>query len=238
MSENGDMTRNVGTANYPVTALHERAVALLYDELTRPDLEREEEIQARLSPGGDLSHDLRAGVAKVKVPDPEWDSVGGIVPDLILYGDDDTRPLRIIEVVVTNPPNDEKRQKLDALRKRGVDVVVINVKEESDLPNLCPTWWKPRFGSVTTRDTFSINYSKDAYMQGQIQTYDRKIWDLIEAIQGCSPATRRALLKLLSELKTLNSLYPIRPTNPLKDKLSVTSTNDGKSEPTNSKRRN
>ena len=70
------MARNVGTANYPVSALHERAVALLYDELTRPDLDEGEEIRARLTPGGNLSHDLRAGVAKVKVPDPGWNVWG------------------------------------------------------------------------------------------------------------------------------------------------------------------
>ena len=221
MSENGDMTRNVGTANYPVTALHERAVALLYDELTRPDLEKREEIRARLTPGGDLSHDLRAGVAKVKVPDPEWDSVGGIVPDLILYGGDDTKPIRIIEVVVTNPPNDEKQQKLNALRKRGVDVVVITIKEEADLLNLCPTWWKPRFGSLTGMDTFSINIAQNEFSQNQIDASDKTVWQLIKAVQRCKPTTRRALLKLFSELKSLDSLYPIRPTNPLKDKLAT-----------------
>ena len=46
MSENGNMARHVGTVNYPVSALHERAVALLYDELTRPDLEEGEESRA------------------------------------------------------------------------------------------------------------------------------------------------------------------------------------------------
>ena len=184
MSDNGDMTRNVGTANYPVTALHERAIALLYDELTRPDLEKGEAIRARLTPGGELSHDLRGGVATVKVPDPEWDSVGGIVPDLILYGGDDTRPVRIIEVVVTNPPSDEKQQKLDALRKRGVDVVVITIKEESDLLNLCPTWWKPSFASLTSMDDFSINYAQNSFLQGRRDANDRTVRELIKGIQG------------------------------------------------------
>ena len=161
------MARNVGTVNYPVTALHERAVALLYDELTRPDVEKEEEIRARLTPGGELSHDLRAGVTRVKVPDPDWDSVGGIVPDLILYGDDDTKPVRIIEVVVTSPPGDEKQHKLDALRKRGVDVVVITIKEEADLLHLCPTWWKPSFASLTSNDKYSINNAQNSYSRRQ-----------------------------------------------------------------------
>ena len=220
MSENGNMARNVGTANYPVSALHERAVALLYDELTRPDLDEGEEIRARLTPGGNLSHDLRAGVAKVKVPDPGWDSVGGIIPDLILYGSDDTKPIRIIEVVVTSPPSDEKQKKLRVLSNRGVDVVLITVKEEADLLNLCPTWWRPSFTSLTSRDNFSINIAQDSYSRKQKRASDDTVRELIEGIQACSPATRRALLKVLSELKSLDSLYPIRPMNPLKEKMS------------------
>ena len=220
MSENGNMARNVGTANYPVSALHERAVALLYDELTRPDLDEDEEIRARLTPGGNLSHDLRAGVAKVKVPDPGWDSVGGIIPDLILYGSDDTKPIRIIEVVVTSPPSDEKQKKLRVLSNRGVDVVLITVKEEADLLNLCPTWWRPSFTSLTSRDNFSINIAQDSYSRKQKRASDDTVRELIEGIQACSPATRRALLKVLSELKSLDSLYPIRPMNPLKEKMS------------------
>ena len=97
MSENGDMARNVGTVNYPVSALHERTVALLYDELTRPDLEKGEEIRARLTPGGDLSHDLRAGVAKVKVPDPGWDGAAG--EDVCPGGDGLVQPGEIGEVL-------------------------------------------------------------------------------------------------------------------------------------------
>ena len=206
MSENGNMARNVGTANYPVSALHERAVALLYDELTRPDLDEGEEIRARLTPGGNLSHDLRAGVAKVKVPDPGWDSVGGIIPDLILYGSDDTKPIRIIEVVVTSPPSDEKQKKLRVLSNRGVDVVLITVKEEADLLNLCPTWWRPSFTSLTSRDNFSINIAQDSYSRTGKKGLDDTVRELIEGIQACSPATRRALLKVLSELKSLDSL--------------------------------
>ena len=221
MSENGDMARNVGTANYPVSALHERAVALLYDELTRPDLDEGEEIRARLTPGGNLSHDLRAGVAKVKVPDPGWDSVGGIIPDLILYGSDDTKPIRIIEVIVTNPPSNEKQQKLETLRKRCVDVVLITVKEEADLLHLCPTWWRPKFGSLTSKDEFDINLQINQVRRREMRSYDDTVWELIKAIQSCRPSTRRALLNILSELKSLDSLYPIRPNNPLKDKLAA-----------------
>ncbi len=219
MSDNGDMARNVGTQAWPVSALHERAVALLYDELTRPDLDRGEEIRARLTPGGDLSHDLRAGVARVRVPDPDWDSVGGIIPDLILYGEDDTKPLRIIEVVVTSPPSDEKQHKLDSLRKRGVDVVVIAIRDESDLLNLCPSWWKPNFSSLTSNDKYSVNYAKDSALTRLKLGHDRRVQEIIESIQACSPSVRRTLLKVLSELKSLDSLYPIRPTNPLKDKF-------------------
>ena len=155
------------------------------------------------------------------MPDPEWDSVGGIVPDLILYGDDDAKPIRIIEVVVTSPPSEKKQQKLDTLNKRGVDVVVLTVKEEVDLLNLCPTWWRPKFGSLTSKDEFDINLQINQVRRREMRSYDDTVWELIKAIQSCRPSTRRALLKILSELKSLDSLYPIRPNNPLKDKLAT-----------------
>ena len=87
---------------------------------------------------GEFSGDLAKGVAKVKVPDPDWDSVGGIVPDIILYDSDD-KPVRIVEVIVTNPPDERKRSKIEALKRRGVDVVEVTVKAEEDLFDLLAT---------------------------------------------------------------------------------------------------
>ena len=193
------VSRNVGTPGAPVTFLHQRAVALLYDELTRPAVD-EPEIRVRLTPVGDWSHDLRSGVKSVKVPG-EWDQVGGIVPDLILYGEDTSKPLRIIEVVVSNPPDKVKQEKLDTIARRGVDVVVVKVEQGEDLLNLCRIKQEYTFTSVRSR------------------AKDRIVTDLIEAVISCSPTLRRDLRDLLDQLDSLDSLYPIRPTNPLKDQL-------------------
>ena len=122
---------NVGTSGAPVSWLHQRAVALLYDEITNglragtSDIKVEGqrvlkwnyEVRVLKEPCGELTDNLLADVTKVKVPG-EWDQVGGVVPDLILYGEED-RPVRIIEVVVTSPPNSTKQKKLATLRRRG-----------------------------------------------------------------------------------------------------------------------
>ncbi len=66
-----------------------------------------------------MSGNLLEGVTEVKIPDPEWDQVGGVVPDHTLLGPEN-RPVRIIEVIVHSPPTKAKREKLDRLQKRGV----------------------------------------------------------------------------------------------------------------------
>ena len=57
-----DWQRNVGTPNHPVTWLHERTVALIYDMLTSD----EGDVRARLSPDDDaLSPNLSEGVGEL-----------------------------------------------------------------------------------------------------------------------------------------------------------------------------
>ena len=127
--------------------IHERAVKTIYEALhgaygeykPEPRIPRHEggdprkgERRPGMSPvfarclgpdGEEYYRDLGEGIARVKIPD-EWDSVGGIVPDLILYGFDD-KPYRIIEVVNTSAPTKAKKEKLETLKRRGVDVVII-----------------------------------------------------------------------------------------------------------------
>ena len=92
-------------------------------------------VYVRLRPDEDeFSENLADGAVKVKVPG-EWDSVGGIIPDLILYGVDDA-PVRIIEVIDTSAPTEAKREKLDRIVRRGVDVVEVEVHTEADLLRL------------------------------------------------------------------------------------------------------
>ena len=211
MTSNTDPMRNVGTPEHPVSWLHERTIAVLYDELTHTrvipplgnlSMREEKALRVRLTPGGELSYDLRDGVVSVKIPDPEWDIIGGIVPDLALYGEDKSKPVRIIEVIVSNTPDAAKRHKMNKLQERGVDVVEIVVKSEDDLRNLIDVTWEPVFRKAR-----------------RISQADKEMTTLIRTLQGCSPVMRRVFKQMLIEMDNLDSLYPISSANPLADKL-------------------
>ncbi len=208
--------QNVGTANHPVSWLHQRTVALLYDELTRAD-GTDDEVRVRLAPDGEMSGNLTDGVAKVKIPG-EWDSVGGVVPDLILYADDDT-PVRIIEVIVSSPPTAAKRKKLDSLRKRGVDVVEVKITDERDLLRLCWAPTKVVYGWRTPHERFSVNIAANEHKRGQVRDLNKTVMELARALQFCSPQVRRDLWHVLRSIGTLESLYPVRLDNPLAESL-------------------
>ena len=213
-----DPKRNVGTASTPVSWLHERAVALLYDEI-KPFAERYqrsygrgsseanhgEEIRVQLSPDGTLSNDLLAGVAEIRIPG-EWDNVGGIVPDLICYGKDGN-PIRLIEVVVASPPNREKQTKLSRLKQRGLDVVLVEIKSEQDLLNMVHLDSQAEFRRPAN------------YVYKRNLASDVKVQELLGALTSCSPRLRRELALVLAQLETLDSLHPLNQQNPLTDKL-------------------
>ncbi|MXY42556.1 MAG: hypothetical protein F4Y50_00580 [Dehalococcoidia bacterium] len=209
-------SENLGTQNYPVSYVHQRTVALLYDELSQPG---KKEVHVRLSPDGELSQNLREGVDSVKIPG-EWDSIGGITPDLICYGDDGD-PIRIIEVVVTNPPNKAKRQKLDYLRKRGVDVVMVTVRNERDILDLCWERSTVDFNPLTPHDQSGGNIGMNQFRQVRKARHDGVVSELIGALLNCSPSKRRELVVVLRELQSLDSLFPLRPDNPLTDSLTT-----------------
>ena len=203
--------RNIGTQNHPVSWLHERTIALLYDALINSVSRGGSEVQARLEPGGEMSHNLVLGVDIVKVPDPEWDSIGGIVPDLILYGPD-SKPVRVVEVVVTAPPDEKKAAKLEALRRRGVDVVLVTVRTAEDALNLLGSVAAPKFRGVGN-------------IRRRVVGADKAVLDLVGSILNCSPDTRLELFAAIKNLPTLDSLYPVEPDNPLAEKLREDETN-------------
>ena len=248
------LMRNVGSNGSPVSWLHERAVALLYDELTfitsesqvaiRDDAYTLKQVRVRLSPGGDLSDNLLDGVHSTHIP-TEWDSVGGVVPDLILRSKEGT-PVRIIEVVVTSPPSEEKRRKIEVLTGRGVDCVEINVRTERDLLNLC---WIPSRFKFADLNADSIRRARSNMLgegrptalklrngveyQGRISVTrwastaaDKQVMEFMDALLSCSPATRRRFLELCQDLSSMDSLLPIHPLNPLRDKLADNSAKD------------
>ena len=182
--------------------IHERAVAMikqaLYGNYTafgglRPQRVGTVPVYVRHTPGVDnWSANLADGVASVKVPDPDWDTVGGIIPDLILYNSDG-KPHRLIEVIDTSAPTNGKRAKLDQLQRRGVDVVEVTVHTEDDLKAMF--WEEP---------PTQYRYSDNKYRNQSVE-------DFIAAVLASSPATRRKLVDILNGLDTLESLYPVPP---------------------------
>ena len=217
-----DISKNIGTVGNPVSWLHQRAVALLYDALAYEPYKgpldpRKGEIELRvcLEPGGALSGNLREGVAQVVIPG-EWDNVGGIVPDLICR-DGNGAPVRLIEVIVSSPPTKTKRAKIEALQRRGVDVVEVTVKAEDDLMNLV---WEPKVVHYRADSPRSPRTSSSAFKRHNgILGADAKVSELIGAIRSCNPKMRRHLLAVLRGLCSLDSSWPVSVDNPLRELL-------------------
>ena len=219
-----DPMRNVGTQGNPVSWLHQRAVAILYDALAhdqhRGPIDPEKGWQAvrvNLKPGGPLSDNLRDGVCSVIIPG-EWDNVGGVVPDLICRNDKGD-PVRIIEVIVTNPPTTAKREKLETLKRRGVDCVEVEVHTEEDLINLC--WIPARFSYVSYdgREQLRRVGVNVSIREERMKTANRSVEQLITDLVACSPKHRRQFMEVLRGLNGLESLWPIHPKNPLREQL-------------------
>ena len=214
--------KNVGSEARPESYLHARAIAHLWDALrgdftcgdSRSDHGHagpETGVKARLYPGGPMSGNLLEGVTKVTIPDPEWDQVGGIVPDLALFGPEhDSKPVRIIEVVVYSPPNKAKRKKLDALIRRGVDVVEIRVKSERDVIDLC---WEH------SEPTFRVPQRRRRRPFTPVSADNSSVRTLIDDLKRCSAVERRELFDVLNSLDSVESLAPLSPDNPLREKL-------------------
>ena len=214
-----DWAKNVGTNGNPVSWLHERAVALLYDELKPRRSEGNPgkgeifrgpfraEVRVLLA-DGTLSRNIREGMAELKVPD-EWTNVGGVVPDLIMYGEDGA-PIRIIEVIVTSPPTKYKRSQLNSLVKRGVDVVEVVVRTPEDLLTLCWTPVTPGFPPSKLIAGHGARLFETEEYSHTIQS----VGNLAKAIRMSSPKERRELYAVLRELGSLDSLFPVLPNNP------------------------
>lgn len=141
--------------------------------------------------------------------------VGGIDPDLRCY-DADGALVRIIEVVVTNPPEDSKRKKLETLKKRGVDVVEITVKSEHDLLNIFR-----RKAPIDFAHAVKVKGATSRQFRSEQQQYNRLVKDLTIALKRCEPAYRREFLNTIRQIKELESLYPLDYDNPLNEKLGV-----------------
>lgn len=223
MLSDQEWRRNVGTEAYPVSFLHEYAVALIYDQLILGN-----DVQLPLL-NGERSGNVMEGVGHVAFPD-SLQAIGGYLPDIALY-DSSFRVIRVIEVVVTNPvPNN----KLHSLESRGVEVLQVPVQNEDDVRALCPStdadkpWWWPKFHSEETvfkeaRRASGVNWQgtrQYRLLSGQEQA-DKAINELIGNLSRCSPEARRAFVLRFKDIASLESLYPIRNENPKREVLGL-----------------
>ena len=135
------------------------------------------------------------------------------MPDLICKDENDT-PVRIIEVIVTSPPAAAKRSKLEALKRRGVDVVEIEVRTEKDLLNLC--WVDSEF-SYLGDIRFDRRFVGDRYNEQLYDKRTKEVKELITSIRDCPPKLRRQLAEILAGMCSLDSAYPVAADNPLRE---------------------
>ncbi len=196
MLTEAEWSLNVGSQAFPVSFLHEYAVGLLWDRLHGRGPVTVTMID------GNQSGDLMQGVDRVVIPDA-MQPIGGCIPDLALL-DANLRPVRVIEVIVTSPPTDEKMEKLERLKERGVEVVLVPVRGEVEV--------KALVGEQSNVE--SPNWGP--YAPRTQRRADGTVHELIHALTQCSPDTRRQLVRILNELESLDSLYPLSAINPKK----------------------
>ena len=215
-----EWSRNVGSGAYPVSFLHEYAVGLIWDILLHSG---RGPVQLPLL-DGTFSEDLMDGVDKVIIPDA-LQSIAGYIPDISLL--QDSRPIRCIEIVVTNPMANKKAKAIENL---GVELLQIPVRNENELCAIHPrtrqenSWfWAKCNGRDLTFDRAYRRMAADGgwgsslstrdISNGQAQA-DRAISDLMVNLSMCSPEMRRAFVARLRDMDSLESLYPVRPDNP------------------------
>ena len=198
-----------------MSLLHEYAVGLLWDALQGGNAVEVKTID------GSMSGNLLDGVDKVVIPD-SMQPIGGYIPDLGLLGKD-LRPVRVIEVLVTQAP---KKGKLERLQSRGVDIVQVPVRNEEELKDLVTSvsdGQKPRWAYRWKAWVFDrmgiINLPRRQHIKSSQTQANNKIQELIATLTGCEPEMRRQLTKVLAELDSLESLYPLSPKNPKADTI-------------------
>ena len=211
-----EWNHNVGTENYPVSFLHEYAVGLIWDFLKHPDARWQDSKTIT----GTVWDGLMVGVSQVVIPD-SLQPIGGYIPDLALL-DKDLHVVKVIEVIVTNEPNEKK---IKALTERGVEVVQIKVHDEEELQNLFPT---PTVGSrrwlrhLSPGESVTIGFRKVSQ-----DSADRKIDELMEFLALASPSKRAEFLNFLKDMTSLESLMPMRSDNPKRSVLYPLRESDG-----------
>ena len=227
------LDRNVGTQGHPISWLHERAVALLWDELRRglfenrrnpngsrqPPTLRREPLSLRVRTDRGWSGDLCAGgVARIDFPD-DLTHIGGVIPDIAIYNEAG-RPIRLIEVVVTSAPDHTKQSKLEALEARGIEVVIVPVKDENDLLEMC--WDHDQYAQDRPRiSQIKRQREEDGSPHRYLPEAENFAEQLVEALTSCSPRAKLAVLDALRDLQRsgVEDLFPLSRGNPKRERL-------------------
>lgn len=211
---------NVGTQNYPVSRLHEHAIAVLWDEL-QYGLERHTPVRVKTI-SGEISGDLLDGITRVAVPTHKTPVLGKL-PDLALFDQRDN-PIRVIEITTSNrDPNKEGH-----FRKANIDFVEVSVKTPQELATFC--WvnaqpYTPKFLKFTR-----IKGKALSLVAGRLGAHakpDYEVKELCDNLLKCSPESRRRLAAILKELESPESLLrPISADNPKWDTLEKNDNSD------------
>ena len=191
--------------------LHQHAVGFIWEVLTNgnPDM------PCFLVDDEGETHDLRSSMGTVNIPS-SLQPIQGLVPDLAIF--DDTGKVKvIIEIIVTNPPDRKKKQRLDNLRKQGVVVILKTVNGWDDLTTLVrvPIQYEPRnwsWGDVTKWQNDDGSRAIARFGPSSVDL----LRIVISAIKLAPPEMRRELIEVLDEARTPASLAPLGEKNPFR----------------------
>lgn len=207
---------NLGTPEQSVSYLHEYAVAMIWEALHS---DGSSPVYMRTKTGK-LSDNLKEGMARVDIPD-SLTHVGGMIPDLAIYNSDH-RPIRVIQIDVTH---DTDADKVERLRKQGVETCIAKIRTPKDLRSLIIT--EREFKSSLRRfaaDADAVNQvvrnipQKSANSMRQ-RAADKTIEGIMQALALCSPQIRREFYDMLLASSRVYGRYPISEGNPKAEML-------------------
>lgn len=202
---------NLGTPEQKVSYLHEYAVAIIWEALHS---DGSSPVYLRTKTGK-LSGNLKAGMARVDIPDA-LTHVGGMVPDIAIYNWEH-RPIRVIQVDLTHDTNKDKIQRLFKL---GVETCVAKIRTHRDLNSLIITErecqsslkrFSPDADAVNQAVPNIRQRSTNLIMQ---RAADKTIEGITQALASCSPRVRREFHDMLIGSGRAYGRYPISEGNP------------------------
>ena len=214
-------TENIGTPEYPVSYLHEYAVALIWDRLSAGECFVK-------TTASEYEHLTVPEGGRVDIPD-ELTPIAGTVPDIAIY-DSSHRPITAVEVHVTSSPSKDKMARMERL---GVKMVIVPVPNEEALltmfrpvstdevfPNLSiPRKFRGHTKLLenlyrnTGRESVSSRTRKHNARRS-LEDSNYAVINLIRHLRMCDPTLRQELRAVLDELDSIESRHPILPGNP------------------------